>query len=661
MALGLLLMFSVAGRAEVKRLVIGRGGVSWGKVAEEIAALEDTTVSGSLQPREFHPWENVLLGPRGDKGQYRNLLGFDWAVDKAGKGTTTFKMGLSPRFWRLSTGDYEKGVFEFIDGNPDNAINRFPPIWTFDLGIPLPLTRIVFYPPAQGMGVYGEAFKNMFPREYEVTGALDPPRYLLLTHEAEYHPLAVELGKTYYNNRRVTQIEFPPTVLRFFRLYFGLRTTDVWGIYTLSEIEAYAEGFPPKTWYVSRIIDMEQPVNFGRIYWGFSRLRKQKGEAGWELDPEAPVRLSLETRSGNDQTPLVYHVITEIGKEREVSEQEYNEALEPSLTIGVRPGDRGSVADDVENWSFWSSTYRYPGQPVESPDGRRYLKLKFTMESDDVLAFGRLDSIAVEYSSLLAERVLGEVALLDQPQPPRGVAYVPAGQDTVFTYDLRASFSSASQPGFDAIRLLTPSAAEFVGLEMGEPLIPVEPDSLRQATHELVVYFPSHRVNRDANQPIRILFRGAVLSFSSYFTAEVFASEGETLPQSIDPGDANSAVSTDGIQVFSSIEKLEVFPSLDLASPVVTPNGDGVNDRAIISFTLLGIDEGTVTVVICSLDGREARTLVSERLGQEVYKVYWDGMANDSSRTLPGIYLCRVSVETDSGTFEKIRPIAVAY
>ena len=68
-ALGVVLALASAGRSQVERLVIGRGGISWGEIAEEIAALEDTTAAGSLQPREFLPWENVLVGPRGESGQ----------------------------------------------------------------------------------------------------------------------------------------------------------------------------------------------------------------------------------------------------------------------------------------------------------------------------------------------------------------------------------------------------------------------------------------------------------------------------------------------------------------------------------------------------------------------------------------------------------------
>ena len=655
-----LLFLPAAGWAKVERLVVGRGGTPWKAVAEQIVGLEDTTVPGSLQPRELHPWENILIGPRGEKGQYRNLFGFDWAFDKTGKGTASFQLGVSPRFWRLYTGDYEKGASEFIDGDPDNALGRFFHTWTFDFGLPLPINRVVFYPPEKGMGRYGELFKNMFPRAYEVSAALEPSDYLLLTEETTYHPLDIVLEKTYYNNRRVAEITFPTKVLRFLRFYFGL--VPNWSTeYTLSEIEVYGEGFPPKAWYISEVIDMKRPVNLGRIFWGFSRYRKEGAEAEAQLVPNAPVTLSVETQSGDDDTPVVYHVITEIGREREVTQAEYMRALDPSIRIGPRPGNKGSVTEDVVHWSFWSSPYRSSGEPIESPDGRRYLQLKFSIESSDIFAFGRLDSIAIEYSPLLVDRVVGEVALKDQPRPPRGVVEVSAGTDTVFTYDLRATFLSSSQVGFDAIRVATPSPPHFVEMEMGEPLSSVKPDSVWEGERELVVYFSSNRITRASNRPIRLTFRAAVFGFNTYFVGDVFEINGDNLPQSIDPGDANEEVSTDDIQVFASIAKLEVLPSLQVYPPVITPNGDGRHDRIAFSFTLLGTEGGEVEVSVYDIAGKKVRRLVFERRREGLYTEQWDGAGDDGSVVPPGIYFVMVSVSTNAGTFEKMRRISVVY
>ena len=652
----LAMAWTTAVTAEVRHLVIGQGGVPWSDIAQEIAALEDTTAHGSLQPRRFLPEENILHGGIGDLGQIVNLLGFTWTTRKSGQGTPGFKLNLTPRFWRIQSG-IRGGNPLLIDGDPLGALTPFPTQWTFDLGVPMPVSRIVFYAPNAGYSVEGEEFKNLFPRGYEITGALEPTALLLLANETSYNPLAIEIAKSFNNQQRVVELSLPPTMMRFLRFNFSLGVSGGF-TETLSEIEAYADGYPTRTWFVSHLLDMGGPFNFGRVNWDLTPFRQVGDEA--LPDSTAQVHLSMQTRTGHDDTPLVYHLITQIGREREVTEAEFNKALPPSATGVVRPGLRGSVVNDVDNWSFWSSPSRTSGEPVQSPDGRRFLQFQFAIESADVQTFGRLNSIDFEISELLASRIVGEVALRDDPQPLAGIAKAEAGRDTVFTFDLRARFEG-DQEGFDAVRLFTPSTPELVGFEMGDPLVPVAPDSFRTAPQELTVYFPSHRVQPSDNAPVRILFRGASLSFSSHFTGTVLSTTGEVLPQSIDPGDANPNVTPNDIQVQSEITQLEVIPSLELIPSVLTPNGDRVNDATTASFALLGVEGVRVSVGIYDLSGRLVRSLLEDRLDQEIYGINWDGRLDDGRLAMPGLYACRVRVETHAGPVDKLRPVAVAY
>ena len=654
----LFLVWTAPSQAEVRHMVLGQGGTPWLEVAQEVAALEDTTAAGSLQPRRYLPEENILHGGVGGLGQIVNLLGFTWTTRKSGQGTSGFKLNLTPRFWRIKSG-IRGGNPLLIDGDPLGALTPFPAQWTFDLGVPMPVSRIVFYAPNAGYSVQGEEFANLFPRGYEVTGALEASDLLLLANETSYHPLEIEIAKTFNNQQRVVDLAMVPTMMRFLRFNFAMGVSGGF-TETLSEIEAYADGYPTRTWLVTSLIDMGGSVNFGRLNWDLEPFREIDGEV--QPDSLAKIQLSVQTRTGLDETPLVYHIITQIGREREVSEKEFKRALPPSSTGVVRPGLQGSVISDVDNWSFWSSPSRSSGEFVQSPDGRRFLQLQFTLESEDILSFGRLNSIDIEISELLATQVLGEVALLDDPKPLGDIARAEVGRDTVFTFDLRSIFANG-QEGFDGVRIVAPSKPEFVGFEMGDPLVPVEPDSFRTAGQELVVYFPSNRVRPSDNRPVRILFRGAALSFSSHFTGNVLSTTGEVLPQSIDPGDANPEVTTNDILVQSEISRLDVLPSLDLIPPVLTPNGDGRNDEMVVSFSLLGVREVPVDIGIYDLSGQLVRSLLRERLDQEIYDddIKWDGLLDDGSRAMPGLYLCRVLVEANTGPVVKLRSIAVAY
>ena len=114
----------------------------------------------------------------------------------------------------------------------------------------MPVWRIVFYAPNAGYSVAGEEFKNLFPRGYEITGALEPTDLLLLASETSYHPLEIEIAKSLNNQQRVVDLSLPPTMMRFLRFNFSLGVSGG-ATETLSEIEVYADGYPTRTWLVS--------------------------------------------------------------------------------------------------------------------------------------------------------------------------------------------------------------------------------------------------------------------------------------------------------------------------------------------------------------------------------------------------------------------------
>lgn len=665
-AAALVLFTPVAGRAQLERLVIGRGGMGWTSVAEMISGLEDTTAGGSLQPRELDPEENILRGPLTEKGEFTNIFGKVWALDQLGTGMAEFDVGVDPRIY----GRYSQIPPAIFDGDSTVAVGVFIDIYSIDLALPLAVNRVVFYPPTKGRAPAlgadytkspgrerevrplqpGVLLKDQFPQGYEISAALDPEQHQIFGSYVE-GPYAILLAETLYNTERIANVMFPGQVVRFLRAYFPLGGM-------ISELEVYGEGFPAAAQYRSQVIDIGRPVNFGRILWGFSGYRKEGVDVPARPDREAPVRLSVETRTGTDDTPLAYHVITEIGKEREVPRSEWAYAAQTRTPV---PGGKGSVSDDLDHWSFWSSPYHSSGSPMQSPDGRRYVQIRLLIESSDIFAYGRLDSIAIEYAPLLAARVVAEVALREEPEPPHGLVQVPLGEAAEFTYDIRAEFSAAAEPGFDAVRLTLPSGSSFVGMQMGDPLVPAAPDSVRHEGDELVIYFPSMRITQADNQPIRVVFRAAVFDFSTPFFGEVLDTSGENLPQSIDPGDASSAVSTDGIQVYAPFEELQVLSPLEVEPSVLTPNGDGRNDRASLSFTLFGTDAGEVDVGVYDLGGRRIRTLMSGPGRKGRHTVEWDGVSDGGSAVPPGIYLIKASVETDAGTSVRMHCMAVAY
>ena len=413
--------------------------------------------------------------------------------------------------------------------------------------------------------------------------------FLLLSEEDRPRTLEQTLSRTFVNSDRVIDVRFLAQTLRFLRISFNL----IEQVYMLSEIEVYGEGFAPETSYRTSVIDLGSPVNFGRIFWEFEKFRKTPGEAEPIPSPDAPISLVLETSTGKDDTPKAYYIISDIGTEQKVEEAAYNKALEKSPFVqGDRPGDKSSIKLDEQNWSFWSTPYDRSGQLLRSPDARRYMQLQFNMVAEDFHTFGRVKSVAIEYSPLLVEALVGEVGLAGGGAQ---VPEAPAGQDTTFIYDLLASFGTDGQLGFDAIRLTTIAAGE---------------------------------------EHLRLTFRTALLDFTTHFLGEVLELTGENLPQSIDPGDASADLNSDDIRVFATGTSLEALSAIALESSVLTPNGDRINDELDIAFTLLGVEETATEIGVYTLAGQRVRALVREKFNKDFYTEQWDGR-DDRGALLP--------------------------
>ncbi|HJP32697.1 MAG TPA: hypothetical protein QGF95_19295 [Candidatus Latescibacteria bacterium] len=644
--------------AQVEHLVIGQGGLAWRQASEDLLGLVDSVASGSLQPVELDPTANIAVGPQTESGQFTNIFGHVWEVNS---NPPTAVEDKSP--WVYGS----RGWLFTIDGDLDHPTNTAPVShYSFDLGLPVPINRVVFFPPETGRtttsgdlvgarGSTGQLIKDQFPRQYSLSGSLNEREFLFQNFANDFD---IDLGSSFNHTTRVADLRFFTQFLRFLRLRFPVQGF-------IAEVEFYGEGFLPQTRFVSRLFDMGEAVNFGRVHFDFETYRSSASGDDPVAAPDAPVGLAVEARSGLDDTPLIYHIVTDIGADKEVTEAEFNRA--PSGTYNVNaaviPGHQGPVLDDVVNWSFWSVPQQITGEQLQVPDRRRFIQLRAFITSEEVFAFGRLNSLSIEYSPLLADPVVGEVALMTDPRPADGIVEVPLGEPVTLTYDVRADFTASSQTGFSAIRLQTPEAVDFQRFQMGDPLADIEPDSLVIDDRELLVYFPSNPITPGSHPPLRLTFATRLFNFNTLMEGEVFDPGGENLPQSIDAGDASPLVSTNDLRVLAPLERLQVLTGLELGARILTPNADRVNDDLPISFTLQGIVAGAVRVEVYDLSGRLLHRLVDENRGEGRYTETWDGSTgtDGTRRVTPGMYLVRVTVNTDLGTFEQTRTVAVAY
>ena len=91
-------------------------------------------------------------------------------------------------------------------------------------------------------------------------------------------------------------------------------------------------------------------------------------------------------------------------------------------------------------------------------------------------------------------------------------------------------------------------------------------------------------------------------------------------------------------------------------TPLVTPNGDGINDEAQIRFSVAKVESTLPEVTVHDLSGRRLRVVAAVDGGHS-----WDGRDEGGNLLPPGSYVCRISLPADVGEQTAYRIINVAY
>ena len=261
------------------------------------------------------------------------------------------------------------------------------------------------------------------------------------------------------------------------------------------------------------------------------------------------------------------------------------------------------------------------------------------------------------------------------------------GEPVDFDLYLRSSFATTVGGGFDRLRLTAPSQGEVVlrGIDLGDEddfaaattqsFERASGDSLfrdaqgqtlavtGEGTDTLQVELP---VATRANGPdlVRLSFTSTVFQSGSTFGLEAASSTRPDTWQSADAGDAvNDELATgSGLTVLTPLGASQVRLT-DAGSRVFTPNGDGINDQALIEFAVLTINvDRQVGIDIYDLSGRRVRSLRETRsLANGLYRFSWDGFDGDGALVPPGIYIIRYEVDSDAGGATPTGTIGVAY
>ncbi len=665
-----------AAGAQVSQFRLGGvDGLDWEEQTLVNLMVDNATTPGSIQPLQLKPDVNVVT-------QLRHWTRYRQPID------INYQEGM-PRIWRaigdVSRPGHVSNPMEFIDGDLNTfyegrdfqGSGGLGGIWgefyTLDMGMPIPADRFRLVPPEGNDPFFQEPYRPNYKFEaYELTATNDkvavetqqPPQFrsgVAGTQETDYYlPLDQTLAKVDQNFDAVIEIDFPLQYLRFFRMRVLPDAPPKFTRYALAELEVYGRGFVPRAHWLSQVIDMGALINIGAVNFGLSTWRRD-GEQ-WVEAPDAQAGVNIEIKTGLDDGPIAYHSYNDLAQPVEVEKDIYSR-LKPRVWPWDPPavGWQGVIADDANNWSFWSPPIRVSGQRPRIPKGR-YIQLQIQLETQALWEFARLDWVSIETSPLLADQILGEVAAVDQLHPNGKVPQVPAGEPTEFVLGLRAEFSDAGQPGFDAVRLGLPSTGRVLGLEMGEPLATVTPDSIVHEGNDLAIYLPQP-IGPATSDALRVRLETTVYGASDQLSAEVFARQGNTLPQSVEGGDASAELGTDQLRVLVRSGSLEsVLSQVAIAPAIFTPQGDAINDQVAIEYTLFSVLNAVeVEIELLTLAGQRVRRLSGGVQGAGYHALQWDGRDEANELVAPGVYLVRIRADTDRGQQVRFGAVAVAY
>ena len=160
---------------------------------------------------------------------------------------------------------------------------------------------------------------------------------------------------------------------------------------------------------------------------------------------------------------------------------------------------------------------------------------------------------------------------------------------------------------------------------------------------------------------VELRFISRIFLNGTTFRSEVSNSGIADSWQQVDQGNAMDQVEGQGAVVFVPIEN-RVLHSLELTPNPFTPNGDGVNDRLQVVFSVLKIDrDRRIEAEFSTLNGVPVARLATAGVGgQQVLE--WDGRDVSGAQVPPGIYLCRIHVDTDEDVHNtQVRVVSVVY
>ena len=499
--------------------------------------------------------------------------------------------------------------------NPQN-------VWVeLDFGIPVGIHRIRFYPRNTVVETPATPFHDDYTRGYEV--------WVNAAGTADNNP-DVLIERRVTNDEPVVDIELKPQYAQLVKVR-NLASVP----YEIDEIEVYGTGYLKKGTYLTDILDLGGEATIGPIAWAEESVG----------DPLFSAR-SVRVRTGTDLTPILYRQIVRDGDGRFMR---YEETTPQIYYHGLDEHLRAPLAEDIGpgRWSPWQPVRN--GELITAPNPRRFVQLRVEFEGG-MFQTRQLDRLAFDYlSPPIAGDLVAEVyPRLAEPEEP-----------ATFRYAVLLR-SEGQVRGFDRLEIDTNVEAGNIR-QMKIDGEPVAFEVEYSDSEGFAVAFPL--VMRDGST-LEFTFDLPVFRFGTTFSGRAFNRSSGNLPQRLRPGNAvrfdpGDIDELSGLFVAIPEKRIgELVGRIHLDCPLITPNGDGINDEFLMRFNLLQLTSpAPVTLELFDLSGRRVTTAFRLELGVGKVAESWDGRDDRGRLVAPGLYVWVLTVHADA-VAEKHRGLA---
>lgn len=449
--------------------------------------------------------------------------------------------------------------------------------------------------------------------------------------------------------------------------------------------------------------DDPQPVEFTRVGKQSSGRVEQRGDTVFDIPIDAPWKRAEDVEDGELKSLIANTLDNEAMDGREALltfgllpfEQRSQITLDEASYNKLASDQKSVIRDDLTNWSPWSPPYspegtvtpdqlqeRGAGTLIVSPSPRRYFQVMLEFFNAEVDAATGIGGVAWDvFRPVFADSLIAEIL-------PRTAIL---GQATRFTYGVRVK-ATAQNAGFDRFEISTPLRPASIGrVEIRRPagaaatadfsgsslaVLPVEQNGFSVVAVRddgFVMAFP--RIAED-EALLTVEFENAVLRLGTRFAGRALNADNAVLGQGVLAGNAadlsredmddpdRRAVGTlDPENLFVSVPITdELLVNVAAAPSVFTPNGDGVNERAAITYDITNIAHPTrVRLRIYDLSGRLIRTLYEGLDMSGRFPRFWDGRDDGDAAVPPGHYIFSVALDAGTGQEKRSGIVGVAY